>query len=129
MNNMINNQAIEIYSLLNTNIQSSTDNQIESPLQENSGPYTNVQNISGGQDNSRNENKDNMMNMLILTHNTNNTNKSQLVKSGNKNKIITPTSSTINKMFSKMGNFALKSKPETFKSTQYGVEKDNMRNT
>jgi hypothetical protein len=88
-----------------------------------------VQTNSAGHDNSRNENKDSMMNMLILTHNTNNTNKSLLVKSVNKNKIITPTSSTIHKMFSKLGNFALKSKPETFKSTQYGVEKDNFRNT
>ena len=69
------------------------------------------------------------MNMLILTHNTNNTNKSQLIKSINRNKIVTPTSSTINQMFGKIGNFALKSKPETFKSTQYGVEKDHFRNT
>lgn len=67
--------------------------------------------------------------MLILTHNTNNTNKSQVIMTCNKNKIITPTSSTIQKMFNKMGNFALKSKPDTYKSTQYGGDIDNLRNT
>ena len=69
---------------------------METPLQEKSGPYINLQNNnSASQDISRNDRKDTMMNMLILTHNTNNTNKSQLIKSANINKIVTPTSSTI----------------------------------